>query len=78
MDKFNATKVNIEKGIIQVSSVEELEQLYNVVSNGNSDFILTWIDEDGIEKSQVVMVDHISAKVRNGDVLLTSTNKTEE
>ena len=69
MDKFKAL-IYKENEKIELESSEQLDKLYETIE-GENNFILQWMD-DGILKSEVIIVTNISGKVKNGEIKLTA------
>ena len=68
METFTATKVTDDS--IELSSSEQLEKLYNIIDE-EQNFILQWT-EGSVNHSEVKIANHLRAKVKNGDIKLTS------
>lgn len=68
MKKFNAT--TYKENMIELVSHEALQELYETIDN-EENFILIW-EEGKIEQSEVIIANNLSAKIKNGDVKLTS------
>ena len=68
MEKFKATKV--EDKDIELANAGDLEKLYTAIEN-DENFILQW-KEGSVLHSEVIITTHLSAKVKNGELKLTS------
>ena len=74
MKKFKAT--TYKNDMIELTSSEELQTLYSTIEE-EENFILVW-DEGEVEQSEVIIANNLSAKIKNGDVRLTSKKPVEE
>lgn len=68
MKTFKATKYSEEE--IELTSTEHLEELYKVIES-DENFILKWQEGD-VWQSEVMIGNNLSAKVKNGDIKLSS------
>jgi hypothetical protein len=68
MEKFEAIKVDDK--CIELKSSQELEKLYGLMEK-DENFILQW-KENADLKSEVKIATNISAKVKNGEIVLMS------
>lgn len=73
MKRFEATKY--KEGVIELTSPEALQELYNVIDN-EENFILVWV-EGNVEQAEVIVGNNLSAKIRNGDIKLTSKSSAK-
>lgn len=74
MKKFTATKY--EENLIELVDNGELEQLFNSIEKEET-FILQWVEGDS-NKSEVIIGNNISSKVKNGDIKLTASQSEDK
>jgi len=73
MKEFRATA--FKEDMIELTSTEELKDLYDTIEN-EENFILIW-NEGDVEQSVIQIANNLSAKIKNGDVRLTSKKPVE-
>ena len=69
MEIFNA--ISYEKNEIKLDNNKQLEELYNMIDT-EANFILTWT-ENNKDRSEIIISSNIKAKVKTGDIVLSST-----
>lgn len=60
---------------IVLDDATKLDSLFNMIS-GDEPFIINW-NEHGISHSQVIVSNHISGKLKNGEITLKAEEKGE-
>lgn len=61
----------VESDLIELSSEEELKELYKLIYDEQKDFILSY-QENGKTVSKVMITTNIASKIKNGDISLKS------
>ncbi len=74
MKTFKATKFSETE--IELTSTEQLEDLYKIIE-AEENFILKW-KEGNVWQSEVMIGNNLSAKVKNGDIRLSSKEGGKE
>ena len=74
MRRFKAT--TYKGNMIELTSPEELQELYDIIDS-EENFILVWY-EGSVEQSELMIGNNLSAKVKNGDIKLTSKKSSDE
>ena len=70
MKKYKATK--FEKGIIELTSSEKLEELYKTIEQ-EENFVLEWKEGD-VSRSKVIVGTDMMGKIKTGDIELCAVS----
>ncbi len=68
MEKFFATKKSNDN--LELQNPEDIEKLFKNIEEDDN-FILVW-NEGDVQKSELIIATNISAKIKNGEIKLTS------
>ena len=68
METFKA--IRVKEDCIELANSEDLGKVYNVIEN-EENFVLEWTEAD-LKNSEVIIGNNLLAKIKNGDLKLSS------
>jgi len=75
MKTFKA--ITYDAGLLTLASSDDIQTLYDCLESGE-DFLIGWLNDEGVDCSELIIASNLVSKVRNGDTIVCSEETLSE